>query len=90
MFSHVCKGLSYDDVELARGVVFQEIRSRAGLKTGDFVQERLKDYRRTALGLAASDVPVAGYCKYLFQYACLWRVPMPQGSEAQKQVQFDG
>ena len=34
-----CKGLSNDDVGVARGTVFQEIRPGAGFKTGDFVKE---------------------------------------------------
>ena len=33
-------GLSIDDVGMARGAVFQEIRSGAGFKTGDFVKEK--------------------------------------------------
>ena len=43
----VCKGLllrvvlSNHDVGVARGTVFQEIRPGAGLKTGDFVEEKL-------------------------------------------------
>ena len=36
----VCKGLSNDDVG-AGGTIFQEIRPRAGFKTGDFVKEML-------------------------------------------------
>ena len=35
----VCKGLSNDDVGVARGTVFQEIRPGAGFKTGNFVKE---------------------------------------------------
>ena len=38
----VCKGLlllSNDDVGVARGTAFQEIRPGAGFKTGDFVEE---------------------------------------------------
>ena len=38
----VCKGLSNDDVGVARGIVFQEIRPGAGCKTGDFVKEKLE------------------------------------------------
>ena len=39
---HACKGLSNDDVRVARVVtVFQEIRPGAGFKTGDFVIEKL-------------------------------------------------
>ena len=37
----VCKVLSEDDVGMARGTVSQEIRQGAGLKTGDFVKEKL-------------------------------------------------
>ena len=37
----VCKGLSNDDVGVARGTVFEEIRPGTGFKTGDFVQEKL-------------------------------------------------
>ena len=36
----VCKGLSGDDVGVARGTVFQKIRPGAGFKTGDFVEEK--------------------------------------------------
>ena len=36
----VCEGLSNDDVGVARGIVFQEIRPEAGFKTGDFVKEK--------------------------------------------------
>ena len=35
------EGLSNDDVGAARGTAFQEIRPWAGLKTGDFVEEKL-------------------------------------------------
>ena len=35
----VCEGRSNDDVGVARGIVFQEIRPGAGFKTGDFVEE---------------------------------------------------
>ena len=35
------KGLSNDDVGVARAAIFQEIRSEAGFKTGDFVTEIL-------------------------------------------------
>ena len=45
------KGLSNDDVGVARGIVFQEKRPGAGFKTGDFVKERLG-------GLPESDSPV--------------------------------
>ena len=37
----VCKGLSNDDVGVARGTVFQEIRPIAGFKTGGFAKEKL-------------------------------------------------
>ena len=37
----VRKGLSTDDVGVARGTVFPEIRPWAGFKTGDFVKEKL-------------------------------------------------
>ena len=33
-------GRSIDDVGVARGTIFQEIRPGAGLETGDFVQEK--------------------------------------------------
>ena len=44
LFVHVfvCKGLSNDDIGVARGTVFQEIGPGAlpaGFKTGDFVKE---------------------------------------------------
>ena len=39
---HVCKGLSSDDVGVARVTVFQEIRRGAGFKTGDFVEANLE------------------------------------------------
>ena len=35
------KGLSNDDVGVARGSVFQALRPGAGFKTGDFVGEKL-------------------------------------------------
>ena len=35
------KGPSNDDVWVANGTVFQEMRAGAGSKTGDFVQEKL-------------------------------------------------
>ena len=38
-----CKGLSNDDVGVARSIIFQEIRPGAGFKTGDFVEERLQE-----------------------------------------------
>ena len=36
-----CKGPSNDDVGVARGTVFQEIRPGVGFKTGDSVKEKL-------------------------------------------------
>ena len=39
-----CNGLSNDDVGVARGAVFQEVRLGAGFKTGDFVEEKLGSY----------------------------------------------
>ena len=39
--SLACKGLSNDDIGVARGTVFHDIRPGAGLKTGDCVQETL-------------------------------------------------
>ena len=39
MFSCLCKGLSNDDVEGARGTVFQDIWPGVRFKPGDFVQE---------------------------------------------------
>ena len=41
----VCIGLSNDDVGVARGTVFQEIRPGAGFKTGDFVEKSWGGYR---------------------------------------------
>ena len=41
-FFLACKGLSIDDVGVAKGIVFQEIRPGAGFKAGDFVQEKLR------------------------------------------------
>ena len=41
MYFLVCEGLSNDDVGVARGTVFQEVWPEAGLKTGDFVKEKL-------------------------------------------------
>ena len=35
------KGLSNDDVSVARGTVFEEIRPGAAFETGDFVEEKL-------------------------------------------------
>ena len=34
----VGKGLSNDDVGVARGAIFQELRPESGFKTGDFVK----------------------------------------------------
>ena len=48
-FFCVCKGLPTDDVGGGKGhTVFQEIRPRAGFKTGDFAKELLggEGYRR--------------------------------------------
>ena len=42
MFLFAKKGLSNDDVEVARGTVFQEVRPGAGFKTGEFVKEKLE------------------------------------------------
>ena len=39
----LCKGRSNDDVGVARGSVFQEIRPGSGFKTGDFVKEKTGD-----------------------------------------------
>ena len=36
------KGLSSDDVGVARGTVFQQIRTGVGFETGDFIKERLE------------------------------------------------
>ena len=41
IYFFVCKERSNDDVGVARGTIFQEIRSGAGFKTGDFAQEKL-------------------------------------------------
>ena len=41
MYFLVCKGLSNDDVRVARGTVFQEVRLRAGFKTDDFAKKKL-------------------------------------------------
>ena len=37
----VCKGLSINDVGVARGTVFQEVRVWAGFKTDEFGEEKL-------------------------------------------------
>ena len=37
----VCKGLSNDDVGVARGTVLQEVRPGAGFKISDSVNEKL-------------------------------------------------
>ena len=50
IFTHVFvrEGLSTDDVGVAKGTVFQEIRPRAGFKTGDFIHKKSwGGYRRT-------------------------------------------
>ena len=36
----VCKGLLNDDLGVAKGIVFQEIRPGAGFKTGDCVEKK--------------------------------------------------
>ena len=43
MFTYVRvrEGLSIDEVGVAKGTVFQEIRPWIGFKTGDFIQEKL-------------------------------------------------
>ena len=41
MYSLACAGLSNDDVGVARGTVFQEVRPGDGLKISDFVGEKL-------------------------------------------------
>ena len=41
VFMFAKEGLSNDDVGTARGTVFQGLRPRAGVKTGDFVKEKL-------------------------------------------------
>ena len=40
-FSCSRRTISNDDVGVAKGTVFQEIRPWAGFKTGDFVKEKL-------------------------------------------------
>ena len=37
----VCHGLSNNDLGVARGIVFQELRPGAGFQTGDYVREKL-------------------------------------------------
>ena len=37
----VWKGISNDNVGVARGAVFQEVRPGSGFKTGDFVKEKI-------------------------------------------------
>ena len=39
-YSLVCEGLLIDDLGVATGTVFQEIRPGAGFKTGDFAKEK--------------------------------------------------
>ena len=52
----VCKGLSTDDVGVARGVIFQEIRPGTGFKSGDSVKRKVRGgYSRTTF--AISDEP---------------------------------
>ena len=41
IFFRVCKGLSNDDVGVARDTVIQDIPLGAGFKTGDFAKEKL-------------------------------------------------
>ena len=55
----VCEGLSNDDVGVARGIVFQEIRPGAGFKTGDFGKEKLG-------GLPQNDLPTRFFLKSVF------------------------
>ena len=38
----VREGLSNDDVGVAKGTVFQEIRPWVGFKTGDYIREKLR------------------------------------------------
>ena len=38
----VCKGQSNDDVGVASGTLFQELRPDAGFEAGDFVKEELR------------------------------------------------
>ena len=46
----ICKGLSNDDVGVARGNVYQGMRPGSGLKKlGHFVIEKLGGYLRTTL-----------------------------------------
>ena len=40
MYLVACKGLSNDDVGVARGAAFQEIRAGVGFKTGHFVKPK--------------------------------------------------
>ena len=46
----LCNGLLKLDVAVARGTVFQEVRSGARFRTGDFVDKKLggRGYRSTA------------------------------------------
>ena len=41
MYFLVCEGLSTDGVGVAEGTMFLETRPGAGLKTSDFVKEKL-------------------------------------------------
>ena len=65
----VCKGPSNDDVGVARGIVFQEIRPGAGFKTSDFVEEKLgvgatvERLRASILGNFFLSVNIMQYCK---------------------------
>ena len=55
----VHEGLSTDDVGVAKGTVFQEIRPWARFKTGDFIQEKSGGYRRMTHTTAWSRVQCA-------------------------------
>ena len=39
----VCKGLSNGDIGVTRGAVIKDIRPGAGVNTGDFVEEKLRE-----------------------------------------------
>ena len=41
MYVVVCGGPPNNDVGLARGTVYHDIRPASGFKTGDFVEEKL-------------------------------------------------
>ena len=49
IFLFAKKGLSTDDVGVARGTVFQEVRPGAGFKNGVLLKKSWGGYRRTAL-----------------------------------------